>query len=178
MARLNKIKNTAESLVKKHATREPAKLAERLGIHLYYLNDLKDMLGMYTVINKRRSILVNASLNKRLIELVIAHEIGHDRLHQKICKESSFREFQVLDVTSRPEYEANVFAAHILIDDHKLIGLLKEGYDVLQISLIMDVNVNLLLIKLNELKRDGANYNISHIPPGDFLKKVSIHMEK
>lgn len=171
MARLSKIKNTAESLIKQHSTRDPLKLAQLMGIHVYYLNDLKDLLGMYTVINKRRSIIINANLNKRLTNLVLAHEIGHDRLHQKICKESYFREFQVLDVTSRPEYEANVFAAHLLIDDDKLISLLKEGNDILQVSSIMDVNINLLLVKLNELRRYGTDYNIGHIPSGDFLKK-------
>lgn len=175
MARLNNIKDMADAIVRKYDTRDPVKLAGMLGIHIYYLSDLNELLGMYTVVNRRRCILINSRLSKRLMNLVLAHEIGHDRLHQRLCSESSFREFQVLDVTSRPEYEANVFAAHILIDQDRLESLLREGLDVLQISCAMDINVNLLLIKLNEMRRSGADYDMSFVPPGDFLKKVSLH---
>ena len=175
MARLNNIRSLAESLARKYDTRDPVKLAGMLGIHIYYLDDLRELLGMYTIINRRRCILINSRLSSRLISLVLAHEIGHDRLHQKLCSESSFREFQVLDVTSRPEYEANVFAAHLLIDECELESMLREGLDVLQISCAMDINMNLLLIKLNEMRRCGADYDMSFVPPGDFLKKVSLH---
>jgi len=172
MAKLKTIYDHVNALARKHATRDPLQLAELLGIHIYYIPEFTSLLGMYTIVNQRRAILLNSNLDERLLRLVVSHEIGHDRLHRHLTKQCAFKEFQVIDVTTRPEYEANVFAAHLLIEDEALFSLIKEGYDVLQLASMLDVNVNLLLIKLNEMNRNGADYNISHIPHGDFLKKI------
>ncbi|MGB5823218.1 MAG: ImmA/IrrE family metallo-endopeptidase [Proteocatella sp.] len=172
MAQLKTIYDHVNTLVKKYASRDPLQLAEFLGIHIYYVKGFADLLGMYTIVNQRRAILLNNNLDEHLLRLVVAHEIGHDRLHRDLAKQCAFKEFQVADVSTKPEYEANVFAAHLLIDDVKLISLIKEGYDVVQLACILDVNANLLLIKLNEMKRRGADYNISYVPHGDFLKKI------
>lgn len=172
MAKLKTIYDHVNTIVKRYSTRDPLLLAEFLGIHIYPVKEFTELLGMYTIVNQRRAILLNSNLDERLLRLVVAHEIGHDRLHQDLTRQCPFREFQVTDVTTRPEYEANVFAAHLLIEDEQLLALIGEGYDVVQLACILDVNTNLLLIKLNEMNRLGADYNISHVPHGDFLKKL------
>ena len=51
---------------------------------------------------------------------------------------------------TKHEYEANAFASHLIIDDDELIDLMKQDYDVVQLSAAMGTNINLMLIKLNE----------------------------
>ena len=70
------------------------------------------------------------------------------------------------------EYEANAFAAHLLIDDEELVHYLKQGYDVAQLSAAMNTNINLMLIKLNEMNRMGRNYELPYVPHADFLKSI------
>lgn len=70
------------------------------------------------------------------------------------------------------EYEANAFAAHLLIDDDELNSYLQRGYDVAQLASAMNTNINLMLIKLNEMNRMGRNYQLPYIPHADFFKDV------
>ena len=72
------------------------------------------------------------------------------------------------------EYEANAFAAHLRIDSEELLELAGRGYDVVQLSSIMGTNVNLVLIKLNELNRMGLRLDLPYVPRSDFLKNVTV----
>ena len=45
-------------------------------------------------------------------------------------------------------------------------------YDVVQLSAAMGTNINLMLIKLNELNRMGWQLNLPYVPHSDFLKDV------
>lgn len=56
----------------------------------------------------------------------------------------------------------------------KLLELAGRGYDVVQLSSIMEVNVNLVLIKLNELNRMGLRLDLPYVPRSDFLKNVTV----
>jgi len=105
--------------------------------------------------------------------MVCGHEIGHDCLHRKQAKGASgLQEFTLFDMRNEMEYEANAFSAHLRIDDDELMALMKQGYDVVQLSSIMETNVNLMLIKLNELNRMGWQLNLPYVPRSDFLKNV------
>lgn len=67
------------------------------------------------------------------------------------------------------EYEANALASHLIIDDDELIDLMKQDYDVVQLSAAMGTNINLMLIKLNELNRTCRQLNLPYVP---FLRNV------
>ena len=42
-----------------------------------------------------------------------------------------------------------------MVDDDELADYIKDGYDVVQIAQIMNTNVNMMLIKLNEMNQLG-----------------------
>jgi Zn-dependent peptidase ImmA (M78 family) len=102
--------------------------------------------------------------------IVCAHELGHDVLHQHLAKQGAIQEFVMYDMTGRPEYEANVFAAHLLLDEDEIIEYAKQGYDTHQIAMMMHTDVNLMLIKMGEMKRDGYQLRLMYTPRGDFLR--------
>ena len=58
------------------------------------------------------------------------------------------------------------------LDDDELIDNLRQGYDVVQLSSIMGTNINLMLIKLNEMNRMGWRLNLPYVPHSDFLKNI------
>ena len=50
----------------------------------------------------------------------LAHEIGHDRLHRALAKKHGLQEFVLYDMATKPEYEANIVAAEILLDSDEI----------------------------------------------------------
>ena len=108
------------------------------------------------------------------MQMVCGHEIGHDILHRDVAKRSQgLQEFVLFDIRNSMEYEANAFAAHLRIDDEELFEYLEQGYDIVQIASEMGTNVNLMLIKLNELNRMGWHMDLPYIPRSNFLKDIS-----
>ena len=82
------------------------------------------------------------------------------------------REFELFRMQSSTEYEANAFAAHLLIDTDECLEYAREGYDVVQIARMMNSEINLMLIKLQELNRLGYNLRLPMEPRSDFFKKI------
>lgn len=106
----------ANRIVKKAGTRNPINVARELGIEIYWHDNLEDLLGLFTVIKKKRAIVLNNRLEEYMLRMVMTHEIGHDTLHRDLAKNSTFQEFVLFDIKSQAAYEANIFASHLLID--------------------------------------------------------------
>ena len=167
------IHRKATNIVRSCGTRDTLKIAHEVGIYVHYIDGFDQLLGMYTYRHKERHILLNSNMEDMVTQMVCGHEIGHDYLHRDAAKgDSILQEFVLFDMRNQMEYEANAFAAHLRIDDDELIGLLKEGYDIVQASSILGTNINLTLIKLNEMNRMGMNLNLPYMPHSDFLKNI------
>ena len=122
-----------------------------------------------------KRILLNSNMDYITVQMVCGHEIGHDALHRDQAKIGmGLQEFTLFDMRNEMEYEANAFVAHLRIDSEELLELVGHGYDVVQLSSILETNVNLILIKLNELNRMGLQFNLPYIPRSDFLKNVRV----
>ncbi len=171
--RSEEIYQKATSIVRSCGTRNTLKIARELGIYVDFIDDFDNLLGMYTYRHKERHILLNSKMEDMTMQMVCGHEIGHDIFHRDLAKgNNAMPEFVLFDMRTRHEYEANAFAAHLRIDDDELIEYLREGYDVVQLSSMMSTNINLMLIKLNEMNRMGWRLNLPYVPHSDFLKNV------
>lgn len=167
------IKKKAESLVKKYGSNDPYRIAEASGIRVYE-QELGRLLGMYSVIQRKRCIFLNRSLDEYRRRIVCAHELGHDMLHRDLLKEVGIlQEFTLLDLSTRTEIEANQFAAHLLLDDEQILDMMHYGYSDEEIARKMCVNLNLLLIKLRDLQKEmGLDFQLRKIPRSDFMRKL------
>ena len=58
--------------------------------------------------------------------VILAHEIAHSVLHTNIT--AAFHEFTLFDDTDRQEYEANLFAAELLLSDDCVLNALNEDH--------------------------------------------------
>ena len=173
LIRSEEIYKKANCIVRSCGTRDTLKIARELGIYVHFIDDFNELLGMYTYRHKERHILLNSRMEDMVLQMVCGHEIGHDSLHRPLAKENnSLPEFVLFDMRTKHEYEANAFASHLIIDDDELIDNLRQGYDVVQLSSIMGTNINLMLIKLNEMNRMGWNLNLPYVPHSDFLKNI------
>lgn len=148
----------AEQLVRKYKTRDPFELARCLGVEVIFWDGFSRLKGMYRVILRNRYIFINASLPEQTAAIVCAHELGHDRLHRALACGKGLQEFMLYDMASRPEYEANVFAATLLLPDDELLELIYAGYDAQQIASMMNTDINLIALKVQLLRQKGYEF--------------------
>ena len=120
---VNYIYDSVQKKIKKSGTRNPFSIAEDNGIMLIFDSNLNKMKGMYTIIKRNRIIIINDNMPERMQQIVCAHELGHDALHRQFAKGGGLREFMLYDMKSRPEYEANMYAADLLLDDEEVMEL-------------------------------------------------------
>ncbi len=165
------IVNIALKLIDKYKTRDPFELINALGIELMFDGNFSKLKGFYTVMNRQSYIVINSNLTEEKTKIVAAHELGHHILHKRFASGRVMQEFELYDMTARPEYEANCFAAELLISDSEITELINSGYDMEQIASILKTDINVVGIKLGNLNSSGKKYNIGIPPKGNFLSK-------
>ena len=167
------IYNQAEAMARRCRTRNPEEIAADLGIKIIEVDNCTDFLGMYMVRWKHRMIFLNRMMEYYVRMVVIAHELGHDTRHRSLAKKDSMKEFSLFNMKGKTEYEANAFAAHLLITNDAIIELAKDGYTAEQIACELKVMPELVLIKVQELNRMGyEDLRLPDEPDACFLAKV------
>ncbi len=167
---LNYIHAMAQELVDRFSTRDPFVIAEALGAHIKFVDNFVNLKGMYRVILGQRYIFLSSHLDERTRRIVCAHELGHDQLHRPLATDSIMREFMLYDMNSRPEYEANLFAAALLLDDQSVSECASDGCDVVQTAMRLETDVNLVLIKIAQMNERGYHFNPPERSDTTFLK--------
>ena len=161
----------ADALLRKYHTRDPFKLADELDITILY-QDMEKQKGMYFQLMKNRFVTLNSNLDEVMQAIVLAHEIGHDRIHGTDLKNGqyTFQEFNLFDLqTNRAEYEANLFASQILLDDEEILDYFNQGFDIQQVARAMYSDINLVVFKIEALIAQG--YRLRQFErKNDFLK--------
>ena len=165
------IYSKATEMVKQTGTRNPMKIASEIGVMLRYSEELDKLLGLYTYRWKHRIILLNDKMEEIMARMVCAHELGHDALHRDIAKGDGLKEFVLFNMKDTTEYEANAFAAHLIIDDDDIYSMSKDKYDVVQMAKMLNVNINLVLIKLQELNKLGYDFRVHCEADSFFFRK-------
>ena len=152
------IRNKAERLTKDLCTRDPETIARLLGITICKRR-FSTQKGAYVLIANNPYIFLKRDLAEPMRSIVILHEIGHDRLHRKQAQ--TFKEFNLFDKTGGTmEYEANLFAAHIMLPDDEVIDYIKQGYTSEQIAAFMNSDANLVALKAADLMERGLDLRL------------------
>ena len=154
---IEEIIRKAKRLTRQCDTYDPFRIACDLGIDIQY-KDLGRLKGMYTIMKRNRFIVLNINSDEYTQKLVCAHELGHDQFHRELAVDSCLQEFIIYNMNTRPEYEANIFAAELLLPDEQILDLIDMGYDSEQIARKMYADVNLVGIKISTLIRKGYNF--------------------
>lgn len=174
MTNSKEILEKANKIVAEVGSRNPVDIADHLGIKIYYANDYVNLLGMYVNVKQTRAIFINSNLEEYMFRMVLAHEIGHDTLHRDYAKNNVLQEFTLFNIKDNKEYEANVFAAHLLLDSTEIFESAKEGLDIVSIAKMNCVNVNLVAIKICEMIASGYELCLPIDVNKNFLKDIKI----
>ena len=162
------LSKVGSDLVRRCGTRDPFQIANALGINIMDdCENLGSLKGMYCIVKRNRFIFLNKDLSPQMKRIVCAHEIGHDRLHRALAKKHGLQEFVLYDMATKPEYEANIVAAEILLDSDEILEYIYDyGYTSEQIARAMHTDINLLLGEENPVwdllnKRDFTSDGVS-----------------
>jgi Zn-dependent peptidase ImmA (M78 family) len=168
--RADSLTKVGRNLVKRCGTRDPFQIARELGIEVMFCPGFGPLKGMYRVIKRNRFIFINEDLSLRMQRIVCAHELGHDQLHRNLAKGTAIQEFMLYDMATKPEYEANIVAAEILLDTNEVLEYIYQyEYTSEQIAAAMQTDINLVALKVAHLIETGYDLKRQE-HRSDFLK--------
>ena len=148
---ISRILEEVDKLTKKYKTRDPFEIAKGLNIDIVY-HDLGNLKGYYYYQSRMKYIVINKNISEDLKPVICAHELGHDRLHLHFAKNFAIREFGLFDMSSKPEREANIFAAELLIDEPRFLELVLAGHTYSDIASELCIPLHLVKNKMDILK--------------------------
>ena len=153
------IKDIVNSLVKKYNTRNPFEIADYLGI-MVRNDDLGELKGFYTYKRRKRIIFINRSLENtetyKLRDMVAAHELGHAILTP--TSPCYFYSDYTFSKKSKPEIEANTFAAELLITNEDILE--HQSFTTEQLARVTGYDKKLIELRMK-------NYDIN--PKGELI---------
>ena len=181
--RLDYISHTAEDIKKDFPDSDPFEMAKAMGNLLLFqaMGKAKSACkGFFMMQDGQPSITINSDLPKMIQKIICAHELGHAVLHSQKIGMESFHDFALFDAASVAEYEANVFAAELLLKDEDVFELLNDDTSFFGVASILRVPPELLDFKFRVLKRKGYQFvEPPYQSDSKFLRdiEVSFHEE-
>ncbi len=163
----DRIFSLVRKTVREQHTSDPFSIAMGLGLDVDYA-DLGELKGFYVVYKTGRYIVINQNLDERMTKLVLAHEIGHDMLHRDIAENGGMGESSFFDMTSKPEREANIFAAELLISDEEMVELGERGCTIEEAASELGVHTKVAMIKARSMEERGFDIKVPYVQTGLF----------
>lgn len=137
------IKKKADSLVRKHQTRNPFEIIQGMNVIVVFA-PLCGVRGFYQYFQRNNIIYIDENLPENEKKFVCAHELGHMLLHKKA--NVLFMDSRTHLNTHRYEVEADIFAMDLLIDDDMIADY--KPYTVDQISHLLGYRKELIKLRL------------------------------
>lgn len=174
--RVNYIYDTAQMILNKTKETDPFEIARSRGVYIRY-EEFTNLMGMYTVQKNIRFIIINSRLPYLWQRIVCAHELGHDTFHRDLAKSVALQEFAVIDLKSRPEYEANMFAAELLLRDDDILHFLKDKCTLSQMAYELGIDENFIILKMQNMENRGYDIHCGMEPKYNILGNVNVSFD-
>lgn len=170
------ILNTVKEVIQKTGTRDLEDICSYYGIQIKR-HDLKRMLKayfFYNPVDEVPYIIIDLNVSDIFYRILLAHELGHYFLHRQngVVHAFSFQEFDVLEMNSiqDEEYEANLFAAELLLEDASVMDALHTN-SFFAVASMLHVPAALLDFKIRSLQGKGQSVYTFNAPKASFLKE-------
>lgn len=135
----------------------------------------KSIKGFILSHEGRVAITVNSDLPEDMRRAVWYHEYAHYILHTKTGRMESIRDCDIYDASSEAEYEANLLAAELQLEDSDVMEVLGRTNDFYMTAAELCVPPELLDFKMRLMREKG--YDIPDAPlcaSGSYLYGYSV----
>lgn len=160
-------------VIAKYKTNDPYELLDAIGAEMresraYGRHGLKG----YCYFSKRTIFVVlNAFLPEAEKRIVAMHEAAHVILHRDLIRIAPMKDNVIYDMTSKTEYQANLFTADFLISDDEVEELTDcEDMDYFRMCKELYVSPDLMSFKLFSMIQRGYRYKLPQGLNSTFLK--------
>ena len=150
-----------KKLIKKYGTRDPFEIMDQMNIVVGETSRYKTLKGYCFMSCKTIYVMISSFLSEEEKRIVAAHELGHIVLHRKQLKMAPMSDNRLYNMTDETEYQANLFAADLLISDKDVADLSKnEELDYFSFCSSLYATPELMSFKLYSLMKRGQHYNM------------------
>ena len=161
-----------QSLSRKYGSCDPFSLLDCLNVVVRESDHFSQLKGFCFFANRTYYVVLNPFLGEEEKRIAAAHELAHIVLHSQELRVAPMKDSQLYDMTSRAEYEANLFAADLLIADQDVDTLSKdEDMNYFKMCRALNVTPDLMSFKLFSLVHRGFAYNMPMGIDSRFLAK-------
>lgn len=101
------------------------------------------------------AITVNSDLSVDMIRVIRYHEFAHYILHVRTGMMEAIHDSDIYDASSQAEYEANLLAAELQLEDEEVLSALEETGDFYAAAGSLHVPPELLDFKIRLLREKG-----------------------
>lgn len=117
-----------EQLVKAYDTRDPFKIAKKMGIIVLF-EELGEIHGYYNKLKRIKMIHINKNSDQKTVLYILAHELGHAVCHP----EENTPQLSATSIASelKIEREADYFATKLIINGSHKEMVNPTKYDIL-----------------------------------------------
>ncbi len=176
MISLDKISACAKNIRRTYGQKDLFRLCGDLGIRVVIHDtplSVASFKGFSMVKSRIPVILLNSAMEEDLMRVVLAHEIGHSILHRDLAAIRGFQDFDLFGMKDQCEFEANVFAAELLLDSRDVLDVLNQDVTFFGAAKMLHVPPELLDFKFRVLKHQGYAVIPPMLAKGDFLRRTS-----
>ena len=148
----------AAGLIRRYGTRDPFELLSAMHVQVRFYYDLTHTKGFTRYMLRQYFVGLNGNLPLYEQRIVAAHELGHIVLHAQELKTAPLFDTAVYDKRSSTEYEANLFAADLLLPDEEVMdtaGASRSDLDSL--CLALGTTPGLMNFKLRSMRSRGID---------------------
>ena len=166
------VRRKLRETLRRYGTRDPFEIARARGIQVRFL-PMRAQKGFSVGVMRNYFIYINENLSEQMQRTSCAHELAHVLLHREyLDQRPGMMNMSLYERSSQTEYEADLFAALLLIEDDELIACLRQGMDIASAASCLDVNVNHVALKLAEMRRKGLPVDLPFTPDSRFLGRI------
>ena len=167
------IKSTeTKKLIKKYGTRDPFEIMDQMNIVVGETSRYKTLKGYCFMSCKTIYVMISSFLSEEEKMIVAAHELGHIILHRSQLKMAPMQDDTLYNMTDNTEYQANLFAADLLIEDEDIEEMVQnEDLDYFGLCSSLNATPELMSFKLYSLTKRGQAYHMPMEIQSNFLAK-------
>ena len=161
-----------EHLVRKFKTRDPIEILNGLNVIVGESSNYRKLKGYCFMSCQTIYVMLSSFLLEEEKRIVAAHELGHVILHRTQLKMAPMSDNRLYNMINETEYQANLFAADLLIEDQDVAELSKnEDLDYFSFCSSLYATPELMSFKLYSLMKRGQAYHMPMEINSGFLAK-------
>ena len=137
-----------------------------------FQSKLLEQFQISVIEHRGRYVMISSFLSEEEKMIVAAHELGHIILHRSQLKMAPMQDDTLYNMTDNTEYQANLFAADLLIDDEEIEDMVQnEDLDYFGLCSSLNATPELMSFKLYSLTKRGQAYHMPMEIQSNFLAK-------